>query len=104
MAKITVEGCLKHIPNRFDLIMLASKRAHQILAEGKKSHLIAEDTDSKPTVIALREIEQGLVKQDFFEKDAFDGFEQANFSDIDERLFDAEEKLRNDNADNIELI
>lgn len=58
MARLTVEDCLEHINNRYDLVLLASKRSRQI-AKGAEP-LITEDAD-KPTVIALREISQGLV-------------------------------------------
>ncbi len=58
MARITVEDCLEHIPNRFDLVLIASKRARQ-LSHGKESSL-PWDND-KPTVLALREIASGSV-------------------------------------------
>jgi DNA-directed RNA polymerase subunit omega len=58
MARITVEDCLTHIPNRFDLVLVASKRARQ-LSKGKESTL-PWDND-KPTVLALREIAEGTV-------------------------------------------
>ncbi|MCC6206959.1 MAG: DNA-directed RNA polymerase subunit omega [Gammaproteobacteria bacterium] len=58
MARITVEDCLNHIPNRFDLVLVASKRARQ-LSKGKESTL-SWDND-KPTVLALREIAEGAV-------------------------------------------
>ena len=59
MARITVEDCLDKVENRFELVMVASKRARQLQTEGKDP-LVAEDND-KPTVLALREIAQGLV-------------------------------------------
>ena len=62
MARVTVEDCLDHVDNRFELVMVGSKRARQIAVEGRPS-LIDEEND-KPTVIALREIEQGLVTAD----------------------------------------
>ena len=58
MARITVEDCLDHVDNRFELVMVGSKRARQIATEGRPP-LVAEEND-KPTVIALREIEEGL--------------------------------------------
>jgi DNA-directed RNA polymerase subunit omega len=58
MARITVEDCLKNVDNRFDLVLLASRRARQIL--NGADALVPEDND-KPTVIALREIAEGLV-------------------------------------------
>ena len=59
MARITVEDCLDHVENRFELVLVSSKRAHQI-ATGGKEPLVAWEND-KPTVVALREIEEGLV-------------------------------------------
>ncbi len=61
MARVTVEDCLEHVDNRFDLVLLASKRARQI-ANGSAC-LVPEEGD-KPTVIALREIAQGLVSHE----------------------------------------
>lgn len=59
MARITVEDCLDHVDNRFELVIVGSKRARQI-AVGGRDPLVAEEND-KPTVIALREIEEGLI-------------------------------------------
>jgi DNA-directed RNA polymerase subunit omega len=59
MARVTVEDCLENVANRFELVMVASKRARQ-LATGGKDPLVEEESD-KPTVIALREIADGLV-------------------------------------------
>jgi DNA-directed RNA polymerase subunit omega len=58
MARLTVEECLQHVPNRYDLVLLAAKRARQ-LAMGADA--LVDEQDDKPTVIALREIEAGLV-------------------------------------------
>ena len=59
MARVTVEDCLEHVANRFELVMVASKRARQ-MATGGKDPMVEEESD-KPTVIALREIEEGLI-------------------------------------------
>lgn len=59
MARVTVEDAVNKIGNRFDLVLVAARRARQIAIEGKEP-LVEPGTD-KPTVIALREIEQGLV-------------------------------------------
>lgn len=59
MARITVEDCLENVENRFELVMVASRRARQIQTGGKDP-LVSEDND-KPTVLALREIAAGLV-------------------------------------------
>lgn len=58
MARITVEDCLEHVDNRFDLVLLASRRARQI-SQGADPLVPAEN--DKPTVIALREIAQNLI-------------------------------------------
>mgnify|MGYP001340971527 CR=1 FL=1 len=62
MARITVEDCLDHVDNRFELVMVGSKRARQIAVEGRPP--LIETENDKPTVVALREIEQGLVTAD----------------------------------------
>lgn len=54
MARVTVEDCLENVANRFELIMVASKRARQIANDGADP-MVPEDND-KPTVIALREV------------------------------------------------
>ena len=58
MARITVEDCLDHVDNRFDLVLLATRRARQ-LANGQEP-LLAWEND-KPTVMALREIAAGMI-------------------------------------------
>jgi len=58
MARITVEDCLEHVENRFDLVLLAARRARQI-SQGADP-LVAPEND-KPTVIALREIAENLI-------------------------------------------
>lgn len=62
MARVTIEDCLDNIHNRFDLILVASKRARQV-AHGTSEPMVDPDND-KPTVIALREIAEGLVSKD----------------------------------------
>ena len=59
MARVTVEDCLEHVENRFELVMVSSRRARQI-ATGGKEPLVPIEND-KPTVLALREIAEGLV-------------------------------------------
>jgi DNA-directed RNA polymerase subunit omega len=58
MARITVEDCLEHVDNRFDLVLLAARRARQI-SQGADPLVPAEN--DKPTVIALREIAENLI-------------------------------------------
>ena len=58
MARITVEDCLDRIDNRFDMVLTATKRARQI---GHGAEPLVEEENDKPTVIALREIADGLI-------------------------------------------
>ena len=93
MARVTVEDCLKYIPNRFDLILVAAKRAHQLNSGGFKSTLdVGKD---KPAIIALREIEEGLIDKSILteeyemedELSAQDQINQQNLmSEVEEEL------------------
>ena len=64
MASITVEDCLKQIPNRFELALAATYRARQ-LAQGHTPKIESRD---KPTVVALREIAAGQVGLEMLKK------------------------------------
>ncbi|MGY0505072.1 DNA-directed RNA polymerase subunit omega [Luteimonas sp. e5] len=66
MARITVEDCLQVVDNRFELVMLAAKRARQ-LARGVETKLDNEEYDDKPTVLALREIAARVVDEPFID-------------------------------------
>jgi len=59
MSRITVEDCLRKVDNRFDLVMLASKRARQLFKGAKP--LI--DSENREVVVALREIADGKVRK-----------------------------------------
>ena len=58
MARITVEDCIEKVTNRFELVLLATKRARQIT---RGSTPLVEVENDKPTVIALREIATGKI-------------------------------------------
>ena len=60
MARITVEDCLEHIENRFDLVLLAARRARQI---SRGADPLVPPENDKPTVIALREIAENLINE-----------------------------------------
>lgn len=62
MARVTVEDCLEVVDNRFELVVMASKRARQ-LAKGVASVLEGADPSDKPTVLALREIAARKIDQ-----------------------------------------
>ncbi len=67
MARVTVEDCLENVSNRFELVMVASKRARQ-LATGGKDPMVQDESD-KPTVIALREIADGMITPDILARE-----------------------------------
>lgn len=68
MARVTVEDCLDNVDNRFQLVLVASKRARQI-SNGQDPQVPLEN--DKPTVLALREIAEGLVDREILnEKNA----------------------------------
>jgi DNA-directed RNA polymerase subunit omega len=67
MARVTVEDCLEHVSNRFELVMVASKRAREIAIRGAQPMVDWEN--DKPTVVALREIAEGLVGPAILEED-----------------------------------
>ena len=69
MARVTVQDAVEQIGNRFDLILTAARRARQ-LQLNQSVPLVPEDND-KPTVIALREIEKGLINQDIMDAQEF---------------------------------
>ena len=58
MARVTVEDCLEHVDNRFELVLLGSRRARQI-AQGKEA--LVDIENDNPTVVALREIAEGKI-------------------------------------------
>lgn len=65
MARITVEDCAANIPNKFQLVLVAAKRARQ-LANG--AHPMVEWENDKPTVVALREIAEGFITESILEE------------------------------------
>jgi DNA-directed RNA polymerase subunit omega len=58
MARITVEDCLKKVGSRFELVILAARRAKMIMKGAKP----LVDADNRPIVMALREVAAGKVK------------------------------------------
>jgi DNA-directed RNA polymerase subunit omega len=61
MARVTVEDALPHVDNRFALVLLASKRARQLMAGARP---LVEHSKNKPCVLSIREIATGRVKFD----------------------------------------
>ena len=72
MARVTVEDCLEHAENNFDLVLKAAKRARTIAQGGQP--LVADEGD-KPTVIALREIAAEMLNRPQADEDELPGFD-----------------------------
>lgn len=62
MARVTVEDCLENVENRFELVMVASKRARDLAIRGADA--LVEWENDKATVVALREIAEGFIGKD----------------------------------------
>ena len=77
MARITVEDCLENAANRFELVLIASKRARQI-ARGAEPLL--EEENDKPTVLALREIAAGKIDASLLDEPEETGLDEAEFA------------------------
>lgn len=67
MARVTVEDCLEHVDNRFELVMVAAKRARQLSIRSEDA--LVEWENDKPTVVALREIAAGLLKSEKWDEE-----------------------------------
>lgn len=65
MARVTVEDAVDKVGNRFDLVLIASRRARQIATGGKDA--LVEIENDKPTVLALREIEAELISTEIMD-------------------------------------
>ena len=66
MARITVEDCLDNVDNRFQLVLIATKRARQISAG---SAILVDEENDKPTVLALREVAEGKIDSSILEEE-----------------------------------
>lgn len=66
MARVTVEDCLENVDNRFELVLVSSKRARQLARHGVEPTV--EWDNDKPTVVALREIAKGHINKDILKQ------------------------------------
>ena len=98
MARVTVEDCLENVANRFELVMVSSKRARQIATEGKDAMVPLEN--DKPTVLALREIAEGLVDASILEEPSQEDAEALALSAVQEGLGQHEQELKNQEFNN----
>lgn len=82
MARVTVEDCLDHVDNRFQLVLIAAKRARQI-ANGKDP--LVEWENDKPTVVALREIADELIGREILDASAQESADDSLLSEEEAR-------------------
>ena len=75
MARVTVEDCLENVKNRFELVLISSKRARQI-SQGAEP--LVELENDKPTVVALREIAEGLIDAAILDEQEVESAEWAS--------------------------
>ena len=83
MARVTVEDAVDKVGSRFDLVLVSARRARQLATEGKEP-LVPAGND-KPTVVALREIEEGLISSDAMDQAEIQEqheAEQAEFASV----------------------
>ena len=87
MARVTVEDCLDNVENRFELVLVAAKRTRQLMLGADP--LVPEDRD-KLTVIALREIAEGMITRSILEEQEID-LEKELFGEAEELGGEAED-------------
>lgn len=92
MARVTVEDCVEVVPNRFDLVLLASRRAREIAAGSPIT--IDKDNDRNP-VIALREIAEQTIPLSALKENLIRSMQRNAFRD------DSDEDLENEFLDAI---
>ena len=92
MARVTVEDCLENVDNRFELVMVSSKRARQIATGGKEAMVDIEN--DKPTVLALREIAEGLVGPSILNEPTIEEKDALDFSAVQEGSEQSEQDFR----------
>jgi DNA-directed RNA polymerase subunit omega len=81
MARITVEDCLDNVDNRFQLVLVATRRARQLI-NGADAHVPREN--DKPTVLALREIADGYVTNAILDEEVAPVVLEANENTADQ--------------------
>ena len=95
MARITVEDCLKHVDNQYDLVLLAKERTSQLNAG---SPMLVEEDNDKRTIISLREIGDSKVSVDELQKSAITRLRKEPDEGVQLEESDEEE---NDNFENL---
>lgn len=89
MARVTVEDCILNVPNRFELVLLAAKRAREVAAGSPLT--VARDNDKNP-VVALREISERSISLENLRESVVKGMQRNVF--IDDMEHDLDEDLQ----------
>lgn len=90
MARVTVEDCLDNVDNRFELVLVSSKRARQI---SKGAEPLVEWENDKPTVVALREIAEGLIDAAILDEVEVESSEWTDADDMAEVVAEVTETV-----------
>ena len=96
MARVTIEDCIERINNQFELVLVASKRARK-LENGAHPELPVER--DKPTVLALREIAEGVVTRESLEEQEAREASEAMAAEAAEAAEEAAEKAQDQHSD-----
>ncbi len=99
MARVTVEDCLENVKNRFELVLISSKRARQI-SQGAEP--LVELENDKPTVVALREIAEGLIDAAILDEQEVESTEWASDEEVAEGQEGEAAEARNATAESSE--
>ena len=91
MARVTVEDCILNVPNRFELVLLASQRAKQITSGNP---LTVDRDNDKDAVVSLREIADKTINLDDLQESLIQSFFKRPISDIaDKKLLTTGEEI-----------
>lgn len=102
MARVTVEDCVLEVPNRFELVVLASRRAKDI-ASG--STLTVERDNDKDAVVALREIAEKTVSPDVLREEVVQGLQRRIKADTpEEEVSNAQDARKSEIAEEVEEL
>jgi len=96
MARVTIEDCLGNVDNRFQLVLVATKRARQILLGGQP--MVEEDND-KPTVLALREIAAGHVTREILTQPDYETLSEEELFDEEGNVIESTEAAEGEVTD-----
>ena len=82
MARITVEDCLEKVESRFDLVLKAAERARDLISTSAEP--LVDPENDKPTIIALREIADGVLDEDYVPPSDDDDTDEVSLENEDE--------------------